>query len=84
MRALILTSSPADLSAIPQLADEQIIAGPDWPDAQDTEGRWLSLRAPGGYDDLNSVLAKIPEDQRPNIVVWLPDVSQATVTANAA
>jgi hypothetical protein len=84
MRALILTTSPANHMAIPQLADEQIIAGPDWPDAQDREGRWLSLRAPGGYDDLNQILAKIPEDQRPNIVVWLPDASQPSVTASAA
>ena len=71
MRALILTNSPVGHADIPQLADEQIIAGPDWPDAQDLEGRWLSLRAPSGLDELEVVLSKIPPYQWPDQIVLL-------------
>jgi hypothetical protein len=71
MRALILTRLPADQASIPQLADEQIIAGPEWPDAQDSEGRWLSLRAPTGVNDLDLILSKIPDHQWPDRIVYM-------------
>lgn len=77
MRALILSSYPAGRVSIPQLADEQIIAGPDWPDAQDLEGRWLSLRAPTGVEDLDLVLSKIPDHQWPDQIVYLRDPERA-------
>jgi hypothetical protein len=78
MRVLILTSSPFDKLTIPQLADEQIIAGPDWPDAQDLEGRWLSLRAPTGFQELDIVLSKIPDYQWPDQIVFLRNTEQST------
>jgi hypothetical protein len=71
MRALILTNSPVGQGIIPRLADEQIIAGPEWPDAQDLEGRWLSLRAPGGIEEIEVVLSKIPEYQWPDQIIIL-------------
>ena len=77
MRALILTRSQVGQVSIPQFADEQIIAGPDWPDAQDLEGRWLSLRAPTGVEDLDLVLSKIPTQQWPDRIVFLRDNGQA-------
>jgi hypothetical protein len=77
MRALILTRSPFGQVSIPQFADEQIIAGPDWPDAQDLEGRWLSLRAPTGVNDLDLVLSKIPDHQWPDQIVYLRDTGHA-------
>ena len=76
MRALILTSSSTRQVSIPQLADEQIIAGPDWPDAQDLEGRWLSLRAPSGILELEIVLSKIPDHQWPDRIVLLSEDEQ--------
>ena len=76
MRALILTSSSTRQVSIPQLADEQIIAGPDWPDAQDLEGRWLSLRAPSGIQELEIVLSKIPDHQWPDRIVLLSEDEQ--------
>jgi hypothetical protein len=76
MRALILTRSPFGQISIPQFADEQIIAGPDWPDAQDREGRWLSLRAPTGIENLDLVLSKIPDHQWPDRIVYLCDDPQ--------
>jgi hypothetical protein len=77
MRALILSSYPAGQVIIPQMADEQIIAGPDWPDAQDLEGRWRSLRAPSGIDDLDIVLSKIPDDQWPDQIIFLRDPARS-------
>lgn len=76
MRALILTRSPFGQVSIPQFADEQIIAGPDWPDSQDIEGRWLSLRAPTGIENLDLVLSKIPDHQWPDRIVYLRDDEQ--------
>lgn len=61
--------------APPQLAEEQIVAGPDWPDAQTPGGKWISLRTPVGEYDLAAVLAKIPADQQPDAVIALVDAS---------
>ena len=77
MRALIFTHAPFDGLEIPSLAEEQIIAGPDWPDAQDRNGRWLSLRTPVGDFELDPILAKIPADQRPDLIVCLCDRAAA-------
>lgn len=73
MRVLILTGSPARSLAPLQLSDEQITAGPDWPDAQTLDGRWLSLRTPVGDYNLAELLAKIPAEQRPDAIVSLVD-----------
>lgn len=73
MRALIFTHAPADQLGIPVFAEEQIIAGPDWPDAQDRDGRWLSLRTPVGDFELEPILAKIPDGQHPDLIVCLCD-----------
>lgn len=69
MRVLILTGSPARSLAPLQLSDEQIVAGPDWPDAQTLDGRWLSLRTPVGDYNLSDLLSKIPAEQRPDAIV---------------
>src|SRR5688572_19010132 len=75
MRALLLTGSPASSVAPLQLTAEQIVAGPDWPDAQTRDGQWLSLRTPAGSYDLAAVLSKIPADQWPDLVVSLADAT---------
>lgn len=77
MRALILSNAPFGHVSIPQVADEQIIAGPGWPDAQDREGRWLSLRAPTGIEDLDLVLSKIPDEQWPDRIIYLRESAVA-------
>lgn len=61
--------------APPQLGDSQIVAGPDWPDAQTLDGEWISLRTPAGEYDLAGLLAKIPAEQRPDVVYVLVDGS---------
>jgi hypothetical protein len=74
MRALLLTGFSAFSMNPPRLADEQIVAGPDWPDAQTSDGRWLSLRTPAGEYDLAGLLAKIPKEQMPHQILCLSDV----------
>ena len=78
MRVLLLNDSPARCPAPPRLADEQIIAGPDWPDAQTLDGKWISLRTPAGEYDLAALLAKIPAGQKPDVIVSLVDPAAAS------
>ncbi len=68
MRVLLLTGSSARQLPPPQLGDTQIVAGPDWPDAQTLDGEWISLRTPVGEYDIATLLAKIPAEQRPDVV----------------
>lgn len=75
MRVLLLTGSPSTYMAPPQLGDVQIVAGPEWPDAQTSDGKWLSLRTPLGRYDLAAILKKIPSEQHPDVVVSLVDAS---------
>jgi hypothetical protein len=70
--------------APPQLADEQIVAGPDWPDAQSPDGKWLSLRTPVGDYDIATVLARIPAEQQPDAIVSLVDASWRNQPRNLA
>src|SRR6188508_2088686 len=84
MRALFLTGSPGTYMAPPRLADEQIVAGPDWPDAQTADGRWVSLRTPVGAYDLAIVLAKLPPEQQPDAVISLVDASWRNLPRNVA
>jgi glycosyltransferase involved in cell wall biosynthesis len=84
MRVLFLTGSPSTYMAPPRLAEEQIVAGPDWPDAQTPEGKWLSLRTPVGGYDLAVILARIPAEQRPDAVVSLVDASWRNQPRNTA
>ncbi len=84
MRVLLLTGSPARYMAPPQLGDTQIIAGPDWPDAQTTDGEWVTLRTPVGEYDIATLLAKIPTGQRPDAIVSLVDSSWRNLPRNLA
>jgi len=84
MRVLLLTGSPARYMAPPQLGESQIVAGPDWPDAQTIDGKWISLRTPVGEYDLTTVLGKIPADQQPDIIVNLVDASWRNQPRNLA
>lgn len=70
--------------APPQLAEEQIVAGPDWPDAQTPDGKCLSLRTPVGDYDLATILAKIPVEQMPDAVISLVDASWRNAPRNVA
>lgn len=84
MRILFLTGSRASYMAPPQLADEQIVAGPDWPDARTSDGKWTSLRTPVGEYDVATVLARLPVDQTPDAIVSLVDASWRNLPRNLA
>lgn len=84
MRILFLTGSPARYMAPPVLAEEQINAGPDWPDDVAPDGRWRSLRTPAGAYDLAALLAKLPPEQQPDAVVALVDASWRNQPRNLA
>ena len=74
MRVLFCTGSPASYMAPPPLGDEQIVAGPDWPD-EERDGRRVSLTTPLGGYDLATVLDRLSSAQAPDVVVCLVDAS---------
>jgi glycosyltransferase involved in cell wall biosynthesis len=84
MRVLLLTGSPARYMAPPRLGETQIIAGPDWPDAQTVDGEWVTLRTPVGEYDIATLLSKIPASQRPDAIVSLVDSSWRNLPRNLA
>jgi tetratricopeptide (TPR) repeat protein len=66
----------------PQLGEEQIVCGPDWPDDISPDGRVRSLHTPVGAYDLGEVLAKIPAAQQPDVVACLVDASRRNLPRN--
>lgn len=74
MRVLLITGSHPLYQSPLALCAEQITAGPEWPDAQTLDGRWLSLRTESGAFDLAQLLAKIPAADQPDAVVCVADV----------
>lgn len=84
MHILFLTGSPAHYMAPPQLGDTQIVAGPDWPDAQSPQGNWISIKAPVGDYDIITLLNKLPAEQQPDAVVSLVDASWRNTPRNLA
>jgi glycosyltransferase involved in cell wall biosynthesis len=84
MRILFLTGSPAHYMAPPQLGDAQIVAGPDWPDAQSPKGDWISIKTPIGDYNVATLFDKLPADQQPDAVVSLVDASWRNTPRNLA
>ena len=66
MRVLLATGSPPGYMLPPQLGDEQVNCGPDWPDETGPDGRVRSIRTPAGPYDLTLVAAKLPPGQQPD------------------
>jgi MoaA/NifB/PqqE/SkfB family radical SAM enzyme/tetratricopeptide (TPR) repeat protein len=81
MRILLSTCSPAEYMAPPRLADEQIVCGPDWLDA-DIGGFVTARNTPVGEYDLAAIAARLPSDQQPDAVVCLVDASWRSVPRN--
>lgn len=82
MRILFLTGSPAHYMAPPQLGDTQMVAGPDWPDAESPRGDWISIKTPVGDYNIATILGKLPTDQQPDAVVSLVDASWRNTPRN--
>lgn len=62
--------------APPILAAEQINCGPDWTDARDSGDRWISLQTPVGEYSIAPILARLPLEQWPDVLVCLADSSR--------
>ncbi|MDQ5977542.1 MAG: hypothetical protein QG602_514 [Verrucomicrobiota bacterium] len=82
MRVLLLTGSHPIYHSLLQLSDEQITAGPEWPDAQMVDGRWLSMRTESGETDLEQLLSRIPAAQTPDAVVCVADAGWSVRPVN--
>ena len=81
MRILLSTGSAAGYMAPPRLADEQIVCGPDWLDA-DIGGYVTARNTPVGEYDLAAIAARLPSDQQPDAVVCLVDASWRSMPRN--
>lgn len=73
MRVLLATGSAARHMLPPTLGEEQVVCGPDWPNAKAPGGRVVSLATPVGEYDLAAVSARLPLAQVPDVVVCLVD-----------
>lgn len=82
MKVLFATGSPEGYMRPPQLSDEQVVCGPDWPDRSDAQGRVLSLNTPLGRYDLAAVVARLPKEQLPDVVACLVDASWRNLPGN--
>lgn len=74
LRVLLSTGSSARYMAPPNLGEDQVVCGPDWPDAW-AGGRATSLASPSGRYDLGALARRLPSDQQPDVVVCLVDAS---------
>ncbi|OAM88605.1 glycosyltransferase [Termitidicoccus mucosus] len=81
MRVLFSTVSPASYMAPPRLGDEQINCGPDW-ENEKKDGRVISFRTPVGAYDLAALAARLPPEQKPDVVVCLADASRRNMPRN--
>jgi hypothetical protein len=69
VRVLFSTGHPAHTALPPVLGDEQVNCGPGLVDVCAPDGRVRSLAAPPGAYDLAALAAKLPSEQRPDVVV---------------
>lgn len=83
MRVLFSTCSATHYMAPPRLSDEQVNCGPFLPD-REIGGRVLSLATAKGEYDLGAVAARLPDEQKPDVVVCLVDASWFNVPRNLA
>lgn len=81
MRVLFCTGSPARYMAPPRLSDEQVNAGPDWND-HSIGGHVISLATARGDYDIAALVARLPAEQQPDVVVCLVDAAWRSTPRN--
>ncbi len=81
MRVLFSTVSSAGYMAPPRLGDEQVNCGPDW-ENEKKDGRVISFRTPVGAYDLAALAARLPPEQKPDVVVCLVDACRRNMPRN--
>jgi hypothetical protein len=67
--------------APPRLSDEQINAGPDWND-HSIGGHVISLATARGDYDIAALVARLPAEQQPDVVVCLVDAAWRSTPRN--
>ena len=82
MKIGLFTGYPAAYMPPPNLSEEMVIAGPDWPDALSEQGRLLSLKTPIGAFSAEAILSKIPSEQLPDVLVCLLDATKRCLPQN--
>jgi len=81
MRILFTTQERPGYIGPPWLSPDQINCGPHYEDRIEN-GRVVALRSPAGEYDFAEVLARIPPEQRPDLVVVRTDASRRNVPRN--
>src|ERR1700759_2256297 len=81
-RVLLLTGSPAHYMAPPRLGAQQVTGGPDWKEQQDGDGGWATMASPVGPYDVAPLLARLPPEQQPDVLVCLVDASRRNLPRN--
>jgi hypothetical protein len=75
-------TSPSYMPAA-ELSTRQIVAGPNMTDKKSGIGRIMSIKTPREYD-VAELVARLPADQKPELVVVLFDAFQNSVPRNLA
>jgi predicted O-linked N-acetylglucosamine transferase (SPINDLY family) len=78
---LFCTQNPVSYMDPPRLNDEQVLCGPFVKD-QILNGKVLGLSVPPGEYDIRDVLARIPEQQRPDLIVVKADAASNNFPRN--
>jgi hypothetical protein len=81
MRVLFSTHTSPGYMDPPRLSSDQLVCGPMRPDARDGE-RVLSLRTPLGRYDLAALIDRLPQGQRPDLVVVRADATRRNRPGN--
>jgi Glycosyl transferases group 1 len=64
-----------------ELSARQVVVGPNMPDKRSSMGRVMSIKTPMQYD-LAKLIASLPNEQKPDLVVVLIDSSRNSLPAN--
>ncbi len=64
-----------------ELSTRQVVVGPNMPDKKSGMGRIMSIKTPREYD-IAALIARLPEDQKPDLIVVLFDAFQSSVPRN--
>lgn len=80
-KVLFCTQNPVNYMSPPCLAQEQILCGPFVENHADGE-KVLGIKTPSGEYDINSVLKRIPIEQRPDLIVVKADAARNNFPRN--
>jgi len=83
LRILYATNTRTDYLPPAKLSPNQVVCGPMWPTRRDSDGRFLSINTTFSYD-LPELIATLPVEQRPDLVVVRTCAEMANAPRNLA